>query len=237
MTEWTYQGETGCKFWGDLGYDICNDGRRQSPININTRKVVEKDRKQCDLKVSKGYDKCHCRILNTGFTVKCLPKGGKATNCKVTLNDTDYYLIQFHFHSPAEHRIDNKLPMLELHLVHQSDEGDLTVLGFIFEIGDRSTFLEQFWEGLPKRRGKKKKIPNDITFDELRGMHSDDAGLWRYDGSLTTPPCSEGVNWVVYQQRLTCSRKQLENYKKRFPMKTNRPVQNKFKRRVTSYQS
>lgn len=213
-TKWGYIGKKGAENWGELSpeFAVCKFGTSQSPININSSIRAELS------ELHTCYDPAPLRILNDGKTIQVnYPPGSK-----LKLNGEEYELLQFHFHHPSEHKVDAKTFPMELHLVHQNKKGSLAVLGIFLKEGQENQTLQKIWKVLPKQKTSEKTFP-DIKIDASQLLPKDQDS-YRYFGSLTTPPCSEIVEWVVYQEPIEVSKAQIKKFTDIFPMNA-RPVQ------------
>lgn len=219
---WEYQGDCGCSFWQDLGLTENYTGKKQSPIDINTFVCTEVSAKKMPL-MTKKLKPFEGMIENTGFTIKVTPKKPQE---HVFFKGEEYKMIQFHFHSPSEHTVDDDFFQVELHLVHQSvtNPDALLVIGFFFDDkagkSKGNDFMEHILDSIPDLKGNAEKI-EDIDFSSLDLT----SGFWHYAGSLTTPPCSETVSWIVMKKIHNLSREQHVRYTDYFKMVTNRPTQ------------
>lgn len=216
---WCHSGEKGPHKWSklDQNYIIAETGLKQSPINIELH--LKQDSKESSLDVH--YSTNEATIINNGHTVQV---DWKSTSTKDFItNEKKFQLVQFHFHGPSEHTIDGKRFPLEMHLVHAAEDGSLAVVGILFQEGGENEFLKQFWDQLPHQKSEKgKKLTKPIHMDDL-ALNSD--AYYRYDGSLTTPPCSEGVIWSVMTKIQTISKNQLHEFHKCIPFSNYRPIQ------------
>ena len=140
----------------------------------------------------------------------------------MTVEGETFQLLQFHFHSPSEHAVDGKLADLELHMVHRNDKGQLGVVGVLMDIGEESLALREIWQNMPKGASPERVIEQNII--NAREFLPRNATYYRYMGSLTTPPCTEGVNWFVMSDLIEISREQVESFAKVIGP-NNRPVQ------------
>ncbi|MFN8475376.1 MAG: carbonic anhydrase family protein [Anaerolineae bacterium] len=211
---WTYEGAEGPEYWGSLSpdYALCSTGKQQSPVNIPASAAVN----PADLKLD--YKPSPLNILNNGHTIE----GEYHEGSTLTLDGVPYKLVQFHFHNPSEHEANGKLDAMELHLVHQSDKGDVVVVGVWIEPGAENKALAPVFSNLPKDQQDAKPVPGATVnaADFLPATQT----YYRYDGSLTTPPCTQGVKWIMMSTPVTASAEQLAAYKAiMYP--TNRPVQ------------
>lgn len=210
---WGYQGQIGPTHWGDLdeNYALCGSGREQSPISIPSDSATGSG----DLQFA--YKETGIHVLNNGHTIQVNYDPGS----KLGIGGKNYELSQFHFHAPSEHSIDGVLAALEMHLVHVDVDGNMAVVGVLFDIAeDDNAFLDRFWTLVPKvghELSTNKKFNIAVAFNS-------DAPKYMYKGSLTTPPCSENVNWYVVKERQALSKEQLARFVSVIGM-NNRPVQ------------
>jgi carbonic anhydrase len=220
---WSYEGETGPNNWHSLNplYAIAKDGKAQSPIDIVTADLtVSPDRTRPVI----SYRKTSFKIENNGHSIELTPiTDGNA----ISIDGETYTLRQFHFHAPSEHSVDGKLFDMEMHLVHGNDSGALAVLGFMITSGAANESLAKLFENLPCKKGGE---GTEVEIN-LADIFVDSGIVYRYDGSLTTPPCSQGVKWTIYMPPITLSRAQIEAFTSIYNG-NNRPIQNKYGRPV-----
>lgn len=213
---WTYEGEAGPEHWAELSpkFDKCGAGTRQTPIDLASSEVVPMGLEDVEFQ----YGTAEATVFNNGHTIQVnVPEGNG-----IVLDGVSYGLVQFHFHTPSEHTIDGASYPLELHLVHKDEKGNLAVVGVMLEKGEKNPVLSQVWgKSLPKTEGKEVALKAPI---DLNGLLPSDRAAYRYLGSLTTPPCSEGVKWIVMKSSVTMTTKQIAAFKKIFPMNA-RPLQ------------
>ncbi len=214
--DWGYDGKLGPKHWAELSpaYKLCRDGRRQSPIDLRTDQAFPA--RGVPFKVSYRPDTID--ETNNGHTVTEVIHNDSG----VTYDGRDYSLKQFHFHSHSEHTVNGKPRPLEIHLVHQDKEGRLLVIGVFFTVGKANETLEPLLRHLPAKAGQHQVDIKDKI--DIRGLIPADSAIFTYDGSLTTPPATEGVRWFVYQTPLTVSAEQLKKFKQLYNHNF-RPVQ------------
>jgi len=212
--DWSYHGETGPQHWGDLKdeYIMCKIGKNQSPVDIN--RIVEAELK----KVNIHYKPGGVSILNNGHTIKVSYEPGSY----IVVDGIKFELKQFHFHAPSEHKIKGKLYPFEAHFVHADKDGNLAVIGVIFKEGKKNPVIEKLWNNLPSKAGEEVKLAHKVNAYDLLPKKKK---YFRYSGSLTTPPCSEGVRWIVMKKKLEMSKEQIEKFRKLMGGDTNRPVQ------------
>ncbi len=201
-----YEGLEGPELWANLCGDLwldC-DGNSQSPINIVTTTVLEVG----DINnININYNDSATEIINTGTTVEFVYDVGSLAS----LNNIDYNLIQFHFHTGSEHTIDGQRAPMEMHLVHQDpNTGLLAVIGVMFEEGESNEILETYLGDLPELANEEFISDEEFNVTELL---PDDLDFYTYRGSLTTPACSEIVTWFVLQDPITATANQLNRFK------------------------
>ncbi|WP_260681950.1 carbonic anhydrase [Alkalicoccobacillus porphyridii] len=213
---WSYSGSTGPEFWADLDeeFKACTHGEEQSPIGLHREKLLEEDKWSIDL----DYNETEFSIENNGHTIQA--NVDDHTSNKLTLNGTVYKLVQFHFHSPSEHTLNNDYYELEVHFVHQDKNNNLAVLGVLIEEGDTNETLANMWDVMPDEKGEAEET---ISLHPS-GIVPTDLSTFQYDGSLTTPPCSEGVRWSVSNASITMSAEQIQAFQDLYP-NNYRPIQ------------
>jgi carbonic anhydrase len=220
---WAYDGEKGPRFWGKLDPDfsLCENGQNQSPIDIEKTAPATLPKLRADFNPAKLKIVHHEHVadeINNGHTIQVNYTEGDT----LTIGDTNYELIQFHFHSPSEHTIHGKHYPMEMHFVHKSPSGTLAVVGVFIEQGAHNKAFDPIWENLPKQKGVESHFEHvHVDVDNLL-PHSHKS--YRYDGSLTTPPCSEGVKWIVMKSPIHLSKEQIRAFNA-IIKGNNRPVQ------------
>lgn len=210
---WEYKGAHGPAAWGDLdgNFAECKLGKEQSPIDI-------RDAKKGQLApLAFGYHATKAEEVNNGHTIQINLTDAGA----VTLDGVPYKLVQFHFHTPSEEHINGKAYPLVAHLVHKSDEGKLAVVGIMLKQGKSNAALQQIFNNLPQAAGEKKALEGDFNAADILPAKQD---YFKYMGSLTTPPCSEGVRWQVLKQPIEVSKAQIKAFQKLYKLNA-RPVQ------------
>ena len=211
---WGYSGEARPENWSkiDPKFAMCALGRNQSPVDLAG--VVKADLKPLKIEYQAGA----VEILNTGHTVQV----NYAAGSRLTVDGRAFELKQFHFHAPSENRIGGKQFPLEAHLVHADADGNLAVIAVMFQEGAASPFLARLWEKLPKAAGDKSPLGAGLNVSHMLPAGRD---YYRFNGSLTTPPCSEGVWWMVLKKAGSASRAQIEDFSKTLGFANNRPLQ------------
>ena len=224
--EWGYAAENGPDVWGQLNqeYILCGEGTHQSPIDIVNPMPTELPTIVYEYSPATGVN-----IHHNGHTIEVAYPEGSG----IHIDGTDYQLLQFHFHAPSEHTVAGKPFDMEMHLVHESEEGNLAVVGLLIESGRHHPAFDPVWAYLPSTPLETQRIENGIV--DLPSMLSphrqtlDEAvqafpSTYRYNGSLTTPPCSEGVKWIVLTTPVEMSESQIAAFKA-IIHGNNRPVQ------------
>ena len=211
---WTYEGEEGPAHWGEIDptYATCGTGASQSPIDISA--PSEKDLAN----IVFHYQPSEVNILNNGHTVQVNYDEGSY----IELDGIRYNVAQFHYHAPSEHAIDGKLFAAEIHIVHKDAKGQLAVVGIMLEEGAENAAFAPFISNLPTEKTDVKDAGVKINAaDFLPAVQT----TFRYSGSLTTPPCTEGVHWLVMTTPVELSTAQLSALDALFD-DNNRPLQN-----------
>jgi len=197
--DWGYEDENGPAAWGRLNpeYAVCALGECQSPIDVVDPTPARLPR------IEFNYRAVALRVLNNGHTVE-VPSGGESW---ITVEGTRYVLQQFHFHTPGEHTLGGRPFDMEIHLVHKSDDGTLAVLGVLVERGREHPGLGLLADRLPAAPGEVHRT-EDLKFNAIVLLPAVRQTV-RYEGSLTTPPCSEGVQWFLFNTPIEASETQL----------------------------
>lgn len=211
---WGYEGKAGAAHWGSLepGFALCKDGKAQSPINIVTTQAA----KAALTPIGIGYQATAGEVINNGHTIQVnLNDAGNAS-----FGHSPYKLLQFHFHSPSEEQIDGKHFPMVAHFVHKNAEGKLAVVAVLFKQGKENTALKAVFNQLPAHEGDKVAL---ASIDPAAVL-PESLDYYGFEGSLTTPPCSEGVRWQVLKTPMELSAAQISAFKKLYKMNA-RPVQ------------
>lgn len=217
---WDYKGSAGPAAWAALKpeFSLCGAGQRQSPIDIRGGLAVDLDPVQFD------YQTSRFGVVDNGHTVQVNLAAGNA----IEVGGRRFELLQFHFHRPSEERIDGRQFEMSLHLVHKDEQGRLAVVALLFEKGPAQPQLQKVWANLPLERNEENAARVAL---ELGGLLPADRRYYTYMGSLTTPPCSEGVQWIVMRQPVTLTPEQIDIFARIYPMNA-RPVQQASGRRI-----
>ncbi len=221
---WSYQGPAGPQTWGGLKpeFTLCGSGQRQSPIDIRGGLAVDLD------PVRFNYQSTPFAVIDNGHTVQANVAQGN----HIDIGGKRFELVQFHFHRPSEERIDGRQFEMSLHLVHRDDQGRLAVVAVLMDKGMPQPAVQKVWNSLPLEKGEELAARTPL---ELADLLPTDRRYYTYMGSLTTPPCSEGVQWVVMRQPVSMSPEQIELFARLYPMNA-RPVQQASGRRILQSQ-
>jgi len=215
---WGYEGDNGPEHWGD-NFPICGKGKKQSPLNIVGPFEKSKDT------LAVAYKEGQLKILNNGHTIQVNVEPGST----LTIGKETFDLLQFHFHRPSEEQVDGKNSAMVAHFVHKSKAGKLAVIGVLLNEGKDNAAIKTLWANLPPKEGEE-HVPAKVMFNPAT-MLPKDLGFYSYEGSLTTPPCSEGVTFYILKTPMDVSKGQVA----KFPFKLNaRPVQNLNGRKISA---
>lgn len=211
---WSYGGAEGPENWGRLSpeFAMCAEGRNQSPIDLSG--FVDAELKPIEF----AYEPGGKEVWNNGHTIQV----NYAPGSMITIDNHEFELRQFHFHAPSEDTIEGRSYALEAHLVHVDAEGNVAVVAVLFEEGASNATLDKAWQRMPEKAGEPQPLPAPI---DASGMLPRDREYYRFNGSLTTPPCTEGVRWLVMKNAITASKEQVEKFSQVMQHPTNRPLQ------------
>jgi carbonic anhydrase len=212
-----YSGAKGPSHWGSLdpAYAECSAGKRQSPI------ALERGDRSRLPRIDFSYrpaDKLE--VLNNGHSVEAAYPAGSS----IEIDGTEYALEQFHFHAPSEHTLNGRSFPLEFHFVHKAPDGSVAVLGVFAVAGRANPAFSKLVRALPPREGGRLMVEGELNALDLLPPDAASASRWSYDGSLTTPPCTEPVRWNVFSRPIELSREQIARYTAVYDH-NNRPVQ------------
>jgi len=234
-SHWGYSGDTGPDNWATLTADnFACTGQKQSPVNLTG--FIEADLTP----IKFDYLQDGHEVINNGHTIQLNYKSGSS----ITLDGQQFKLLQAHFHAPSENHINGKSYPLEAHLVHVNEQGGLAVVAVLFEQGalnkglevqtdkygsrlvvatpSPNKWLKNIWSVMPSEAGQTHSLTEMVNVADILPRSHD---YYSFDGSLTTPPCSEGVKWLVMKEIVTISKKQIETFKKVLHEPNNRPIQ------------
>jgi len=237
--EWGYSGQQNVytpEQWSKVSA-TCGTGKQQSPIHI-----IDNEAQPSELKVKIHYAAHGTPYENNGHAVVVDLSGASQPARWIELFETPadpgtrYNLLQMQFHTPSEHSFSASRPLapqhypMALHLVHKDQQGKLAVIGLMIQEGAHNQALDELFSKLADPRGGGQKSGTLSMTPDLAGLLPDDGTLFSYNGSLTTPPCTEGVKWLVYAHPIKMSAQQIQTYRNLFtqsghPYHTNRPTQ------------
>jgi carbonic anhydrase len=211
---WSYEGDTGPEHWGSLSPDFatCAKGVEQSPVDIPATAPLN----PADLTFS--YQPSAVTIFNNGHTIQVNYDPGSS----LSLNGVKYDLVQFHFHTASEHAIGGQHEPMEIHFVHRNAQGGLAVVGVLLKSGGENATYAPIFQNLPPQASQPASVAGaTVDANQLLPVQRT---YWRYNGSLTTPPCTEGVKWLVMNTPVEVSDAQIAAFTSIFK-NDERPVQ------------
>jgi len=213
---WAYEGENGPQNWGKLKpeFNVCAIGKRQSPINIEESATLQGPAEPLQF----NYTASSGTVVNNGHTIQVDLYGDNS----LTVRGMTYKLVQFHFHTPSEEQVNYRNYAMVVHLVHKSNDGQLAVVAVLLDPGLANNLIDKVWTYMPLDLNDRVRMPAGII--NMNELLPKDQRYYQFMGSLTTPPCTEGVLWLVLKQPTTVSREQLKLFSQLFPNNA-RPVQ------------
>jgi len=225
VVHWGYEAEDGPARWATMSseWHLCGAGIEQSPIDLVNPSPIELPPVEIDTPSDQEVEVLNQKgvidALDNGHTIQINTKGAE----KMTVGDTTYRLAQFHFHAPSEHTVDGQHFPMEMHFVHRAEGGELAVVGVLVEEGAENPSLAPLWGQLAQAPGTEAtaRIPPEFAEHLFSGEAT---GVYHYRGSLTTPPCSEGVSWYIRKTPTQLSREQIAAFTASYDH-NNRPVQ------------
>lgn len=205
--EWDYGNEHGPTHWGELKpeFATCESGHHQSPIDID--RTEKGDLPPIEFR----YGASPLRIVDNGHTIQVNYEPGSS----IRVGDREFALKQFHFHRPSEEKVHGRRHELSLHLVHADAEGRLAVVGILLDSGPENALVRLLWNNVPKGAGAEQR--HDDVRINAADLLPKDRGYYSFEGSLTTPPCTEDVTWLVLKQPVTVSASAIAQFAKRYP--------------------
>jgi carbonic anhydrase len=212
--EWGYSGDQGPQHWGTLRpeFAICSTGKNQSPINLAG--FIESNLTSINIQYQAGGNE----VINNGNTIQVNFSPGS----KISLEGQEFELKQYHFHAPSENHLNGRSYPMEAHLVHADQQGNLAVIGVMFVEGKANESLAQAWAKIPGKAGENHQLSPGVSGEGILPANWE---YYRFSGSLTTPPCSEGVRWLVMKDPVAASRAQIEQFAQAIHHPNNRPLQ------------
>lgn len=196
---WSYSGDTGPAHWGELSpdYAACSQGKQQSPVDITHAEHAKLP------VIEFNYKPSSLDVINNGHTIESDYEPGSS----ITIDGKTYNLVQFHFHHMSENAVNGEHFPLEGHLVHKSADGKLAVVAVFFKEGPANSAIETVWAHMPKTAVNENK-PKGLKVDASQ-LLPENREYYTFPGSLTTPPCTEGVTWLVMSHKMTASKEQI----------------------------
>jgi len=212
---WGYTGDGAPAHWGDLSPEFiaCKEGKSQTPIDITGAVDVDQP------VINFSYNPVDVSVINNGHAIQA----NYETGSSITVAGKTYKLLQFHFHNPSENVINGKYFPIEAHLVHKSDDGHLAVIAVMFDEGAANPVVETVWRYMPGKANSDITAPNETV--NVMEMLPESKDYYGFDGSLTTPPCTEGVKWMVLKTPMTVSPAQVLKFQHIMQVENNRPLQ------------
>ena len=212
---WSYGGATGPAHWSALEpeFSACGTGREQSPIDIRQVAVEKADLPMIQF----GYRSGPLKVVDNGHTIQV----NYAPGSFIEVGGHRYQLVQFHFHKPSEERINGKRSAMVAHLVHQDSEGQRAVVAVLLSPGAINPMVALLWNNLPGRKGVETAVNVEV---DAAALLPSDRSYYTFNGSLTTPPCSEKVAWFVLQHPSTLSSGEIDRFGRAYAMNA-RPTQ------------
>jgi carbonic anhydrase len=211
---WEYEGEAGPEEWGEIdpAFALCATGESQSPIDVSATTALNL------VDIGFQYNPSALNIFNNGHTIQVNYDAGSS----IVYNEQEYQLLQFHFHRPSEHSVNGQPADMEIHFVHQDANGALAVVGVLLMAGDtENSAYAPIFENLPEEPSTPEATDIMVNaWDLLPEAHT----FYTYAGSLTTPPCTQGVRWLLLTEPITLSAEQIEEFASIFELNA-RPVQ------------
>lgn len=216
---WGYTGDRGPQSWGELDpkWEQCGIGKAQSPIDLPS--MGDEPRSQSD-KLSVDYMSIPLRIKNSGHTLEVQNR----TDSFLMVGSKRFDLLQFQFRSPSEHTLAGQRFPLEVQFVNKARDGELAILAVLLEAGDANKTLEEVWRKMPKSETQD-YVNHEKKLLSVSDLISLSEGYYAYEGSLTTPPCSEGVRWFVAKETQEIEQRSVDQLRNVLGGRSNRPVQ------------
>ncbi|MFZ0590810.1 MAG: carbonic anhydrase family protein [Bryobacteraceae bacterium] len=211
-TRWDYEGPRGADHWSELDpdYAVCNAGKEQSPVDIRDAQTAELPVIRFEYKT--GPLKY---LVNNGHTIRVNYHDAPGVGNFLIVGGKRYQLTQLHFHHPSEEYVNGKPYDMVLHLMHKADDGKVAGVAVFLKAGSANATIQQIWEHMPKAEGKEMEIAG-VEINPA-GMLPQDTGYYMYMGSLTAPPCTEGVIWFVLKTPVEISPEEIDAFAKLYP--------------------
>lgn len=211
---WDYSGIKGPENWGkiDKAFLLCSEGKNQSPVNLTG--FVKTKLKDIDFNYKTDAEE----LINDGHTIKVNYEKGSY----IVIDNIIFELRQIRFHAPSENLLNGKSYPMEGHLIHMDKHGNLAIIAVMFVEGKGNELIKSLWMQIPKASGEKSVLTEKLNVD---GLLPRKRNYFRFNGSLTTPPCTEGVRWFVLKNAITISKEQIKSFKDIIKNNNNRPIQ------------
>lgn len=212
---WGYVGDASPEHWAEMSdkFALCGTGKNQSPIDIKSNLDVDLPAIEFDYKGKAS------KVLNNGHTIQVDIKDGSS----IVVDGKTFALKQFHFHTPSENTIDGKSFPLEAHFVHRNaEENSYAVVAVMFDEGDENPILKNIWGKMPTEARTDAALDEGLDYSQLM---PEDKDYYRFNGSFTTPPCTEGVRWYVLKKPMTISKAQVDQFFSVMKHANNRNIQ------------
>ncbi|MCI5221105.1 MAG: carbonic anhydrase family protein [Candidatus Electrothrix sp. AR4] len=212
--EWGYTGTGAPENWGtlDAAYAMCSKGVNQSPINLTGFIEAELN------PITFNYTGLVTEVLHNGHAIQANYTAGST----MTAAGKIFGLKQFHFHAPSENQINGEYFPMEAHFVHADSSGSLAVIAVMYSLGEENSALKKIWGQMPPEAGKKESMASQVKAELLLPENKE---YYRFNGSLTTPPCTEGVLWMVMKNPVAVSKEQVKQLAAALGHPNNRPIQ------------
>ncbi len=213
---WSYQGATGPSHWAAMEheYATCGVGKTQSPIDIEDSAAKKSDLPP----IAFDYKPSPLKIIDNGHTIQV----NYAPGSSITVEGKQYELVQFHFHKPSEEKINGRSYDMVAHLVHKDQDGNLAVVAVLLKIGGANKLIQTLWDALPRKKDEEEVKSVEVNAADL--LPADKSAYYTFTGSLTTPPCSEGVTWFVLKSPMVISEQEVIRFGHLYSMNA-RPTQ------------
>jgi carbonic anhydrase len=218
-THWTYEGATGVDHWGDLdpAYAPCKLGKEQSPIDIQSAEKTDLPALRFEYKSEPlKY------LINNGYTIRVNYHDAPGSGSSLVVNGKRYQLTQFHFHHPSEEYVYGKPYEMEAHFMHQAADGKIAGVVVFLKPGAANAAVQQLWDHMPKSESKEIEIAGVEVNPSALLPH--ELSYYEYTGSITAPPCTEGVEWFVLKTPIEISADQIKAFAELYPHDV-RPLQ------------
>ena len=212
--QWAYGGHGAPEKWAELDptFATCKLGRNQSPIDIRGAKAADLPAITFDYKPSP------LKVIDNGHTIQV----NYAPGSSIAVGGARYELLQFHFHNPSEEKVDGRSSDMVAHLVHRNEAGKLAVVAVLLDTGGANPVIETIFRNVPRKK-QQESAPANVSIDAA-GLLPGDRGYYAFQGSLTTPPCSEDVGWLVLKTPVRIAESDIAAFAKLYPMNA-RPTQ------------